>query len=138
MIKIDEDQTTIHLTRGDVTTKEFNKLAFHCPFYNAETDEEEDYVFKPNDKISFVVFEKKGYTKNEVLRKDFTLKEIGYTEPTTHPEIPLDEIDTKQFPLTNKPKTYWYDLVLNDTATIIGYDEDGAKRIIVYPEADEE
>lgn len=138
MIKIDEDQTTIHLTRGDVTTNEFNRLAFYCPFYNAKTEEEEEYVFKPEDKISFVVFEKKGYTKNEVLRKDYTLKEIGYTEPTTHPEIPLTELETKQFPLTNKPKTYWYDLVLNDTATIIGYDEDGAKRIIVYPEADEE
>ena len=137
MIKIDENQTTIHLTRGDVTNREFNKLAFYCPFYNAETGDEENYLFTPEDKISFVVFEKKGYTKNEVLRKDFTLKEIGYTEPTTHPEIPLDEIDTKQFPLTNKPKTYWYDVILNDTATIIGYDEEGAKRIIVYPEADE-
>ena len=43
-----------------------------------------------------------------------------------------------RFPLTNKPVTYWYDLVLNETNTIIGYDEDGAKKIIVYPEANEE
>ena len=138
MIKIDEDQTTIRITRGDVTTSEYNKLALKCTYYNLETGKEEDYVFQLDDKISFVVFEKKGYTKNEVLRKDYILKEIGYTEPTTTPEIMLEEIDTKKFPLTNKPITYWYVITLNDTATILGHDENGAKKIIVYPEADEE
>lgn len=138
MIKIDEDQTTIHLTRGDITTGEYNKLSFHAVYYNFETEEEEEYEFKPDDKISFVVYEKKGYTKNEILRKDYVLREVGYTEPTKYPGLILKELDTKQFPLTNKPVTYWYVLTLNNTATIIGHDEDGAKKIIVYPEADEE
>lgn len=138
MIKIEEDQTTIHLTRGDTTMGEFNKLVFYCPYIDGETGEEKEYEFTPDDKISFVVFEKKGYTKSEVLRKEFTLKEIGYTEPTTRPEIPLNEKETKMFPLLNKKKTYWYDLVLNDTATIIGYDDEGAKKINVYPEAEED
>lgn len=138
MIKIDDDQRTIHLTRGDVTNGKYNKLVFYCSYINTETEEEEEYLFSLDDKISFVVFEKKGYTKNEILRKEYTLKELGYTEPTKRPEIPLTDIDTKKFPLKNKPATYWYDIVLNDNTTVIGYDEDGASKLIVYPEAEEE
>lgn len=138
MIKIDEDLTTIHLTRGDVTTGIYNKLAFRATYVDLETEEEEEYEFKPTDKITFVVFEKKGYTKKELLRKNYTIKELGYIKPTKYPELPLSDIDTKQFPLSNKKQTYWYDLVLNDTATILGMDEDGAKKIIVYPEVGEE
>ena len=59
MIKIDDDQRTIHLTRGDVTNGKYNKLVFYCPYINTETEEEEEYLFSLDDKISFVVFEKK-------------------------------------------------------------------------------
>ena len=138
MIAVDSDLTTIRLTRGDATAGLNNRLAFFCPYIDGETGKEELYEIKPDDKISFVVFEKKGYTKNEVLRKDYTLKELGYKTPTTHPELQLDEKDTKSFPLTNKPVTYWYNIVINDVNTVIGHDEDGAKKIIVYPEAEEE
>ena len=72
---------TIHLTRGDITTGEFNRLAFYLPIYNAATQKEENYGFKLTDKISFVVFNKKGYTKNEVFRIDYTIADLGYTEP---------------------------------------------------------
>lgn len=136
MIAVDEENT-IYLTRGDATQKDFNNLAFQFPIYNMDTKQEELYQFKPDDKISFVVVEKKGYTKEEVLRKDYTLRELGYTEPTTTPEIPLTAEDTKLFELTNKRKTYWYDVVLNDEITILGYDDEGAKKLIVYPEVEE-
>lgn len=136
MIAVDEENT-IYLTRGDATQKDFNNLAFQFPIYNADTEQEELYQFKPDDKISFVVVEKKGYTKEEILRKDYTLKELGYTKPTTTPEIPLTAEDTKLFELTNKRKTYWYDIVLNDEITILGYDDEGAKKLIVYPEVEE-
>ena len=89
-------------------------------------------------KYHLLYLKKKGYTKKEVFRKDYTLRDIGYTEPTLCPEIILTEEETKMFPLSNKKQTFWYDLVLNDTTTMLGYDEDGAKKIIVYPEADEE
>lgn len=138
MIAVDSDLTTIRMTRGDTTSGLNNKLSFCCPYIDGKTGKEELYEIKPDDKISFVVFEKKGYTKNEVLRKDYTLRELGYVTPSTNPEIPLSDIDTKKFPLTNKPVTYWYDIVINDTNTVIGYDENGSKKIIVYPEADEE
>lgn len=136
MVKIDEDQTTIRITKGDTTGKKFNKIAVYCPYY--ENGEEKLYEFQPDDKLAFVVHPKKGYTKDEILRVEGTLREFGYTEPTTTPEIYLTEEDTKKFPLTNKPITYWYDVVLNDSTTIIGYDEDGAKKCIVYPEAEED
>ena len=134
MIAIEDK--TIHITRGDATS-EFNRLAFYFPYYDKETEAEKNYKFKPTDKISFIVFEKKGYTKSEVLRKEYILADIGYTEPTETPEIPLTAEDTKKFPLTNKAQTYWYDIVLNDTTTILGYDNEGAKKMIVYPAAEE-
>lgn len=137
MIAIGEDGKTIHLTRGDATSKSYNRLAFNFPIYNFGTGQEEYYEFQITDKIAFICFEKKGYTKEEILRKEYTLEEIGYTEPTTVVEIPLTEEDTKKFPLTNKAQTYWYDIVLNDTTTILGFDDEGAKLIRVYPEGEE-
>lgn len=136
MVAIDEDNT-IHLTRGDKTTGTINRLAFYFPIYNFETKSEENYKFKPEDKITFIIIEKKGYTKYELLRKEYYLKDIGYTEETEYPELPLTPEDTKVFELADKKKTYWYDLVLNDDITILGMDSDGAKKIIIYPEGGE-
>lgn len=136
MIGIGEDKHTIYLTRGD-TTNQFFRLAFYFPIWNHVTQKEEKYTFKLTDKISFVVKEKKGYTKTEVLRIEKTLAEMGEVEPTQYPEIQLTEEDTKAFDLLNKKTTYWYDIVLNDTTTILGYDTDGAKKLIIFPEAEE-
>lgn len=137
MIAIGEDNTTLYLTRGDVTHEDYNRLAFYYPIYNFETQEEEEYEFQLDDKISLIIYEKKGYTKKELLKKDYTLRDLGYSIPSTKPEIVLTSEDTKVFELTNKPKTYWYDLVLNDTTTMLGYDFNGAKKMIVYPEYEE-
>lgn len=136
MLSIGEDRKTIHLTRGDVTS-EFYRLAFIFPIYNFGTNKEENYKFQLDDKISFIVKQKKGYTKSEVLRVEKTIREMGYNEPTECPEIILTEEDTKVFDLVNKSTTYWYDIVLNDTTTILGYDQEGAKKLIVYPEGGE-
>lgn len=135
MIAIEE--TTIHLTRGDATQDTYNKLAFTFPIYNFGTKQEENYKFQPDDKITFVVVNKKGYTKEEILRKEYTLREIGYITETEIAELPLTEEDTKIFPLSDKAQTFWYDIILNDTTTILGFDNEGAKRIIIYPEAEE-
>lgn len=137
MIFVESDNQTIHITRGDATQEKFNRLAFQFPIFNTGTEQEELYEFQLDDKISFVAMDKKGYDKEEILRKDYTLRDMGYTKPTTTPEIPLTAEDTKLFPLANKKKTYWYDLVLNDETTILGIDDEGAKKIIVYPECEE-
>ena len=136
MIAIEEN--TIHLTRGDQTEKKYNTLAFEYPIYNLATKEEELYEFQLDDKITFVVINKKGYTQEEILRKEYTPRDLGYTAPSTVMELPLTEEDTKKFPLSNKALTFWYDLVLNDTTTMLGFDDEGAKRIIIYPEVEEE
>lgn len=138
MITVDKDGTTIRVTRGDATGGYNNKLAFKCPYIDMKTKEKKEMTIKLNDVISFVVYEKKGYTKKEILRKDYTLRQIGYRKETTTPELPLEEIETKKFPLTNKPVTYWYDIVINNKYTVIGYDDKGPKKVVVYPEADEE
>ena len=138
MILIDDDNTTIHLTRGDATNNDYYRLAVQFPIYNYDTEEEELYEFQTTDKLRFTAFDKKGYTKKEIFSIEKTISELGYTDPTTTPELVLTSEDTKKFPLENKRKTYWYDLVLNDTTTIIGMDDEGAKKIIVYPEAEEE
>lgn len=129
--------TTIHLTRGDSTHKDYNTLAFQYPIFNLATKEEENYMFQLDDKITFVAIEKKGYTKEEIFRKEYTLKDIGYIESTDTVELPLTEEETKLFPLSNKAQTYWYDLILNDTTTMLGFDNEGGKKLIVYPEVEE-
>ena len=130
--------TTIHYTRGDATQEKYNRLAFEYPIFNLATRQEEKYMFQLDDKITFVVMNKKGYTAEEILRKEYTLRDIGYENPAEVVDLPLTEEDMKVFPLSNKRQTYWYDLVLNDTTTMLGFDNEGAKQIIIYPESGEE
>ena len=130
MVAIDND--TIHITRGDITTGEFNRLAFYLPVSDGEN--ETNYKFKLTDKITFVVFNKKCYTKEEIFRLEYKVEDLGYIEPTEIVEIPLTEELTSKFPLLNKAATYWYDIAVNDTMTVLGYDDEGAKKMIVYPE----
>lgn len=138
MILIDEeDKQTIYITRGDTPQTDFNVLAFHFPLLNLETEEVEDYEFQLTDEITFTVFEKKGYTKNELLKKTYKISDIA-GEPTVAPSIPLTEADMKVFPISNKKQTYWYDICLNDTTTIIGMDNEGAKKFIVLPGMEED
>ena len=137
MIAITEDNQNIEITRGDATQKDYNVLAFKFPIYNVETQQEEDYEFQPTDKITFVCFEKKGYTKEEIIRKNYLVSDLGYVQPTTIVELPLTSEDTKKFPLLNKGKKYWFDLVLNDEVTILGMDSEGARTITVFPEVGE-
>ena len=138
MIKIDNETKTIYLTKGDAPTPEFNRIAVCLPIYNVSTGEEEYYKFKLTDKLSFVVFEKGGYTKKEVFRIDWTVSELDYPEEAVSVEIPLTEELTKLFPQTNKKKIYCYDIALNDTTTILGIDEDGFKKLVIFPEGGED
>ena len=91
-----------------------------------------DYIFKKGDKISFIVKEKKGYDKQEVFRKEFYVE-----EETKNPIIKLSGEETKWGNIKNKKTIYWYDIVLNDDITILGYDDEGAKEIYLYPEGGE-
>ena len=58
---------------------------------------------------------------------------MGYITPTELPELQLTSEDTSVFPLENKKHTYNYEIILNDDTTILGSDDEGDKKIIVYP-----
>ena len=114
MIKIDSDKT-IHISRGDAVT--INVTA------NSGT-----YEFKQGDEVKLRVYEKNGYDKEPVLEK-----EIKVTETTNSVLIVLTEEDMSFASDISKKQTYWYDISLNEVNTIIGFDEDGAKKMVIYP-----
>ena len=112
MIKIDKEG--IKVTRGD-------RVAFDFKI--------KDYTFKEGDTISFRVYEKKGYDLPAVIEKIITVE-----EETEKVNITLSSEETSIGEIENKSVEYWYEIELNDDQTIIGYDENGAKLFILYPE----
>lgn len=110
----------IHLTRGDIAS--------------IQVQANDNYVFKVGDVLRFKVIKKKDCGCIEVQ------KDVIVEEETTSVNIDLTSADTKIGELINKPSTYWYEIELNpDTnpQTIVGYDEDGEKLFILYPEGED-
>ena len=115
---------TIHITRGDIAT-----LKFSAKFRSGES-----YLFKKNDIVRFTIVEKNHY-ESMVLKKDVVID--ADTETAV---VYLHEADTKIGSVINKPKDYWYEVVVNpETApqTIIGHDVTGPKIFRMYPEGDD-
>lgn len=118
MFSVDNDMT-ISITRGDVATIPVSAVG---------------EAFKLGDIIRIKVFEKKNCA-NVIFQKDF-----GVAEETENFELVLTRNETKIGETINKPKTYWYEIELNpDTNpnTIVGYDEDGPKLFVLYPEGED-
>ena len=121
MFKINEEDKSIYLTRGDAAIL---KIEIEDEEGNAQT-------FNPGNVVRFKVTDKKGCGR-ALLQKDVTVN-----EETTEVQIPLTRDETKLGEIISAPKDYWYEIELNpDTApqTIIGYDEDGAKILKLFPE----
>lgn len=112
MFKIKDE--TIHITRGDSGTIELSI---------------EDYIFKVGDIVEFRVYNKKGLNQVPLINKKI---EIDQEQEVVN--IELDSDDTKIGELVNKETEYWYEIELNNDKTVIGYDENGAKLFILYPE----
>ena len=114
---------TVHLTRGDAATIKISA-------FNGDTK----YTFKPDDVVRLNVFKAKDCGCVE-LRKDVVVE-----EECEAVDIALTTEDTTIGEIINKPTKYWYEVTLNPETieqTIIGYDLDGAKEFILYPEANE-
>lgn len=114
------DDLSIYLTRGDAAV-----------FKVGADVGDTQYTFNVGDVVRFKVFEKKN-CEEVVLKKDFNV-----TEETALVEITLDREDTRIGDTISKPTDYWYEVELNPDGyaqTIIGYDEDGAKVLKLYPE----
>lgn len=84
--------------------------------------------FNANDEIKFNIYELKGYNLKPLLTKT-----IQVESTTDSVEISLSESDTTLGGQINAPFPFWYDITLNDTNTIVCYNEHGAKEFILYP-----
>lgn len=124
MLKIDSEKR-IHVTRGDSGTI----------VITAENNDGSVHEFQAGDVIRLKVMEKNDVA-NVVLTNDVTLE-----ENCTSVDMGLNSEETRIGEYINSPVTYWYEVELNpntNSTTIIGYDEDGAKELILYPEGKNE
>lgn len=117
------DDNSIGVTRGDV-----------C-FFDVEAWEEgEPYLFQTGDVLRIKVYARKNAAA-VVLQKDFLVD-----REQTSVSVFLEGADTGFGPVISKAVPYWYEVELNpDTApqTIVGFDADGAKVFMLYPEGAE-
>lgn len=121
MFRMDQDGTTIHATRGDAVTIKVS----------ATDAEGNGYTFVEGDIVRFKVFKRKNCEEVK-LQVDTRVE-----EETTEVTVILSKEDMKIDEYINKPVKYWYEIELNpDTTpiTILGYDNDGEKVFILYPE----
>ena len=114
--------TTIMLNRGDVLNLTLSL-----------TDGSEPYTFQIGDEIIFSIYNKNGLNNEPVLTK---LIEVNESSDTL--TISLTSEETKIGEYLNKPIDYWYEVELNGKYTVIGYDENGAKILRLYPEGYQE
>ncbi len=112
MFKIDSDKT-IHLTRGDEATIKLTNLNGN---------------FVIGDKIKFTIVEK-NHNETIAFQKEYTVS----TE-SNEIYLTLTSQETKIGEIINKPVDYWYEIEYNGSQTLVGYDEDGAKILTLYPE----
>lgn len=62
------------------------------------------------------------------------LKEITVNGSQQSVEITCTKEEMTIGELINKPVEYWYEIELNNEHTVIGYDENGAKILLLFPE----
>lgn len=114
MFNIKDD--TLYFTRGDA-------IAFNLSI--------DGYIFKPEDKIAFRIYERNRLSMAPLSEVITTVEEESATVRIT---VPSEA--TKIGKILNKPMEYWYEIELNDSFTVIGYDDNGPKTIILYPEGE--
>lgn len=119
MFKIEDK--TIHLTRGDIAAIRIT----------AKTESGEPYTFQQGDIVRLQVMKAKD------VGQIVLSKSVPAEEDATSCEISLTAAETTIGDLISKPVIYWYEIEINpDTRpqTVIGYDADGPKELILYPE----
>lgn len=123
MFVIDEDGTTLKVTRGQSGTITFGAL----------TPEGEPYTFQVGDVLRLNVT--KVNKENSVVMSVDTIIQEATTEAT----ISITSFDSKIGTVINKPTDYWYDIELNPDSAIaqmlLGYDDEGPKIFKLYPES---
>lgn len=116
MFRIENNK--IELTRGDSVD-----FTFSIP----------GYTFKVGDIVSFRVYNRKALNKDPLL-----VKNIHVDKASDKIWINLSNKDTKIGEMVNEKTIYWYEVSLNDEFTAIGFDNNGGKEILLYPEGKSE
>lgn len=89
--------------------------------------------FEAGDTITFYICANGDYT-DIIFDKDFTV-----SETSNFAEIQLTSSETRiGEPFKDGSVTYWYEIELNGDTTLIGYDDEGPKKFVLYPEASAE
>lgn len=117
------DDNSIGVTRGDV-----------CFFDVQAWEEGEPYLFQPGDVLRIKVYARKN-AASVVLQKDF----LADREQSAI-SVFLTGEDTKIGCVISKAVPYWYEVELNpdtEPQTIVGFDADGPKLFVLYPEGAE-
>ncbi len=104
----------IFLTRGDKATINLSII---------------DYKFKVGDIVKF-----KLYNANALNKEAILIKEIEIKEETDDIDIELSSEETRIGKMRNTAVEFWYEIELNNNQTALGYDDEGPKRFILYPE----
>lgn len=125
-IKYEDSSNNIYWydTKSDVLyNEEYNETSVTLDALNRVY-----YQFQIGDTITFNIYEKNGYGKEPLMKK-----EVVVTEEAESVNILLTEDDTTFGNPVNKETIFWYDITLNNNLTVICYNEDGAKEFIEYP-----
>jgi len=111
-----DDSKNMYLNRGDQITI----------ILTANQD------FAIGDVIKFSIVKENDYS-SVVFQKSFTIDEQSDTFEMT---LTSDETKLENL-IKTKTVTYWYEIELNDNDTLVGYDDDGPKLFVLWPEAPE-
>lgn len=85
--------------------------------------------FSIGDKLKLSIVEKGNYD-NVLFQKEYeVMEESEFAYITLIPE------DTRFCNIISKEETFWYEIELNDSQTLIGFDSEKGKNFIIYPEA---
>lgn len=115
MLTIDNDRISIN--KGDSGKIIFSLL---------ENDKPRNFV--AGDIVKFAV-----YDKNSLEKEPKLFKEIQVEEEKEEIEIEILPTDTDFVENASKLYKYWYQIEY-DKNVIIGYDKNGAKEFVIYPE----
>lgn len=122
---IDKKTKKITVNRGDKL-----EFTYKIPIAKDEEGNTIFYTILPEDEITFGVYEENGFDKPAVILEKFQVN-----EPSESIDIVVEKEKTKIGELINEPVDYWYEIVLNDETTTIGYtDEEGPKIFKLMPE----
>lgn len=106
----------IYLNRGDAISIQLN-----CTEGNS---------FVAGDTIMFSVVNKDNFG-SVLFQKHFTIEEdcTSYIVALTADDTKIGNV------IKSGTVTYWYEIELNGETTLVGYDENGPKLFVLYPEA---